>query len=400
MRIRFFNTHEPVTSFYRDLLPALARRGHDVEVYLSAAEYRPGRGSLPKALHHPGLRIRYLGVPGLRARRRRNRAWIMLAYAVQAAAASLRARRADVNVFLTQPPLFALWGWALKLLRGERYYCVIMDLYPEAAIQNGNIRAGGGTARTLNWLAHFAWSQAEGVVVIGRCQAEKLAAAGIPREKIHFIPNWVNPRLVHPVAPSQNKLRKALGLEAAFVVLYSGNMGLAHEFNTLLGAAERLSRHPGIRVVLIGDGARRPEVELEIKSRHLRNIVLLPFQPAARLAESLSLGDVHVVTLRDGFEGVVVPSKAYGAQAVGRPLIYIGHPSGEIARMVNEARIGTVVSSGDAAALARAILRYSRSPSLQQAEGRKAFALYQKRYHPRNSLTDYRRLLNGNRHDQ
>ncbi len=400
MRIRFFNTHEPVTTFYRDLLPALARRGHRVEVYISAAEYRSGRGSLAHSLHRPGLEVKYLAAPGLPPAGRRNKAWIMLTYALRAAAASLAAPRADVNFFLTQPPLFALWGWVLKVLRGQRYFCVIMDLYPEAAIQDGILKAGGLPARLLSRLARFAWMQSDGLVVVGRCQEEKLARAGIPAEKIHFIPNWANARRIHPVSPSRNSLRKSLGLDHAFVVLYSGNMGVAHDFCTLLEAAERLMAYPAIRFVLIGDGPRRREVECEIQARNLGNVMLLPFQPVERLAESLSLGDLHIVTLRDGFEGVVVPSKAYGAQAAARPLIYVGHPSGEIARMVSESRTGMVVAAGDSDGLARAILKYRQNPRLKRRQGRRAFELYCSRYHHSRPLMAYEQMLTRIHHDQ
>lgn len=400
MRIRFFNTYEPVTTFYRDLLPTLARDGNQVEVYLSAAEYRSGRSPLSRALHHPDLHIRSLPVLGRLPAGRANKVWIMLNYSFQAALASLCSRPVDVNFFLSQPPLFAAWGWLLRVLRGQHYFCVLMDLYPEVALRDGLLQERRWAARLLTRLARFVWRHADGIVVIGRCQRKKLTEAGIPREKIHFIPNWANAGIVHPVASSRNSLRNRLGLGNSFVILYSGNMGVAHEFRTLLDAAERLLIYPHIRLVLVGDGARRAELEREKQVRKLDNVILLPFQPSGRLAESLSLGDVHLVTLRNGFEGVVVPSKAYAAQAAGKPLIYVGHRSGEIARMVSEARIGTVVTAGDADGLARAILKYSRSPSLRKGQGRKAFALYQKQYHPRNAVLAYRRLLDGTAHDQ
>jgi glycosyltransferase involved in cell wall biosynthesis len=395
MRLRFFNTHEPVTTYYRDLLPALAGAGHEVEVYISRADYRSGRGPLARAFRHPNLRVRSFSALG-----RRDRPWIMSSYALQAALASLFAGPVDANIFLSQPPLFAAWGWLLKVLRGQRYFCVLMDLYPEAAVRDGMLRENSLTVRLLAALARLTWRGADALVVIGRCQMEALIAAGAPRAKIHLIPNWASDQLTRAVAPARDEFRRKLHLQDSFVILYSGNMGIAHEFRTLLDASERLLAHPGIRLVLMGDGVRRAELEREKCARNLTNLFLLPFQPADRLAESLSLGDIHLVTLRDGFEGVVVPSKAYAAQALGKPLIYVGHPSGEIARMVNEARIGTVVASGDAAGLASAILKYSQSRSLRQTQGRNALALYRKQYHPRNSLLAYRRLLEGIGHDQ
>jgi glycosyltransferase involved in cell wall biosynthesis len=399
MRIRFFNTYEPVTTFYRDLLPALARRGIQVEVYIAGAEYRPDRGRLAGSLRQAGLTIKSFPSLGLRPGTRLGKAGIMLAYAGMAAWASMFSTRVDINLFLTQPPLFALWGWMLKWLRGQRYFCVVMDLYPQAAIRDGLLPENGPAARLLGALARLAWKGADGIVVVGRCQRESLVREGIPERKIHLIPNWVNASLVHAVPPDRNFLRHELGLKQAFVILYSGNMGAAHEFGTLLDAAGLLLAYRAIRFLLIGDGAGRPGLEREIRARELKNVGLLPFQPAGRLAESLSLGDLHIVTLKDGFEGVVVPSKAYGAQAVGKPLIYVGRASGEIARMVNEAGIGAVIRTGDSDGLRRAILSYYKNPRLRKEHGRKALALYRRQYSPEHSLSAYQELLLEGSHD-
>src|SRR5574341_1139208 len=89
MHIRFFNTYEPVTTFYRDLLPVLARQGAQVEIYISAAEYRTGRSSLAKALNHHNLRIKYLPSLGISPVGRLRKTWLMLIYIFFAAPLSL-----------------------------------------------------------------------------------------------------------------------------------------------------------------------------------------------------------------------------------------------------------------------------------------------------------------------
>ncbi len=395
MRIRFFNTYEPVAPLYRDLLPDLARYGVQVEVYISATEYRPHRTPLAEALHHPNIRIRCFPSMGLSPTGRSQKIWLMLVYTLFAVAHSLVSTTVDINCFLTQPPLFSLWGWFLKVLRAQRYYCLIMDLYPDVAVQNGSLPEHGLITQGLKTLTRLTWRHADGIVVIGRCQKERLIREGVAAEKIHFIPNWANSAMVHPVPSTKNALRRKLGLTDAFVVLYSGNMGICHDFQTLLGAAQQLLPYLNIKFVLIGDGARRSELEKDMITHHLKNVILLPFQPAEHLAESLCLGDVHIVTLRDGFEGLVVPSKAYGALAVGRPLIYVGDSYGEIARMVNEAGIGAVVPVGNIDALVQIILQYYQNPTLKRKHGRKALELGKKRYHYKNALAAYAKLSAG-----
>lgn len=389
MHIRFFNTYEPVTTFYRDLLPFLAKSGLSLDVLISSAEYRSSRTVLSEEIDHPRVRIIYLPSGGIRPTGRLQKVWLMLVYIVSAAFASLFSRPVDMNFFLTQPPLFALWGWILKVFRRQPYICLLMDVYPEVAIRDGVLKESSAWVRMLTSLSRFALQHASRIIVIGRCMQEYLVNTGISAEKIRVIPNWVNEELVYPVKRDGNTLRHDLGLDNTFLVVYSGNMGVSHEFQSLLTAAELLRVEKRIRFVLIGDGCRRASIEQYQEEKKLDNLVLLPFQPIDKLGESLSLGDLLLVTLRDGFEGLVVPSKAYGALGAARPLVYAGNPSGEIARMIMEEKVGSVVPSEDGFELAQTILRYYRQPDLCREQGQRAFDLSRGRYSRQNALASY-----------
>ena len=149
-------------------------------------------------------------------------------------------------------------------------------------------------------------------------------------------------------------------------------MGRAHDLSTILGAARALRDDPELRFVFVGDGAKRAEVEAA--ARDLPSIRLLPYQPRERLSESLSSGDVHVVTQEPCTLGLIEPSKLYGVMAAGRPTLYIGPPGTEAARTVEQEGIGATVATGDVESAAAAIRRLlaDREPLGQRA--RKAFA--------------------------
>jgi len=323
----------------------------------------------------------------------------MIVYAFSASLTSLLSGSVDINFYLTQPPLFAIWGWILKILRGQKYICLVMDIYPDVAVQDGLLRDGSLLLRLLSNLNLLVWRNADAVIVIGRCMQMRLLQKGVPAEKIHLITNWANEKVIFPVPNEKNRLKSEYGLQGAFIVLYSGNMGVSHEFRALLNAAENLLPYKTIRFVFIGDGRRRVELEKQVESRRLENIVFLPFQPLERLSESLSLGDIHLVTLRDGFEGLIVPSKAYGALVTGRPIIYIGDSEGEIARMVTEEKIGTVVSNNDEIALTKAILSYFHNEMVLKEHGLRALQLSQNRYSRKNSIYAYLDLIMGIQND-
>ena len=157
------------------------------------------------------------------------------------------------------------------------------------------------------------------------------------------IPNWADGHAITPVAHDDNPLRRDWGLEGKFVVGYSGNLGRAHEFETILGAAERLKNDPRIRFLFIGSGAQAESVRTAAAKRGLDNLMFQPYQPREMLKFSLGAADAHLVVLRPDLEGLIVPSKTYGCLAAGRPVIFMGDPQGEIGRMLAGVRCGAVM---------------------------------------------------------
>ncbi|MGH7690050.1 MAG: glycosyltransferase family 4 protein [Gemmatimonadaceae bacterium] len=392
--IRFFCAVEPGIPMFRDLLPYLAARGMDVELVITGQEYRGGREPLIPLLAKAGVAVHTVRVPFARGAAGPRTANVSVAFLFGATVRALFGRRARVNVFLTQPPFFYVWGAVLARLRRQKSVVIVMDVYPDVAIRSGMLRAGGLPARLLHAVSRFGLRQADEVVAIGRCMRELLAREGILPHKLSVIPNWADDRTVFPVPHSENALRRELGFGPNdFLVVYSGNMGQVHVFDDILEVARRLRAQPSIRFVFIGSGSRRREVEAFRDRPGLTNVVLLPMQPATRMSESLSMGDVQFVSLRNGFEGLVVPSKTYGPLAAGRPVIYEGAATGEVARLLTESGAGTVVPVGDPDALEAAVLFYFRSPAHTARASAAALAFARSELSAAGRLAAYQALL-------
>ena len=171
---------------------------------------------------------------------------------------------------------------------------------------------------------------ADRVVVLGTCMLEEVIGYGVDPRKAKIIHNWADEKSIRPLDPNENKFRKAHGLEGKFVIMYSGNMGVVHQFEDILEVARRLRGRSDICFVFIGDGVRHGEL-VDFQHRYgLKSILLLPYQDRSCLGESLGAGDLHFVSLRNGFEGLVVPSKVYGIMAAARPMVYPGSPKNYI----------------------------------------------------------------------
>jgi colanic acid biosynthesis glycosyl transferase WcaI len=201
-----------------------------------------------------------------------------------------------------------------------------------------------------------------------------LRGAGVTEEKIAVVPNWATASWVEarPASDAPRSLRSEWGLEGKLIVAYSGNFGRVHDLFPILAVAERLKSDSAIAFVMIGGGAQREGLQDAARSRGLTNVHFQPSQPRARLAETLALGDVHLVTLRRGCERYVFPSKLYGIAAVGRPVIFIGPRESQIAQQIEDNEFGYAFASGETGLIADAIRRLHLDPDARERLGRAA----------------------------
>src|SRR5690606_2922069 len=270
-------------------------------------------------------------------------------------------RRGDICVVCTDPPLLSVTAAGPVRLRGGRMVNWVMDLFPETAMELGMLpREGLLGALTLR-LRNRSLDRADLTISPIAAMTRYLSERSSDPQRFVTVHHWSNGEEIRPVPPAENPLRREWGLEGAFVVGYSGNFGRAHEFATLIGAAERLQDHPDIRFLLIGQGKQHTAVRKEPARRGLGNVVFKPFHPSAVLAQSLSAADLHIVSLLPALEYCIVPSKFYGVLAAGRPAIFIGDENGEVATLLRKGACGETVSPGDAEGLAAAILRLKSS---------------------------------------
>jgi colanic acid biosynthesis glycosyl transferase WcaI len=193
---------------------------------------------------------------------------------------------------------------------------------------------------------------------------------------VEVIHNWADGTAIRRIEPGESRFRAENGWADRFVVLYSGNMGAVHEFETILEAAGQLRDRPEILFVFMGHGVRRSEVEESARHRGLRNVVFHDPVPKARLGDALAAGDLHCVTLRSEMAGVVVPSKLYGILAAGRPVLYLGPAEGEAFDIV-KGGCGTHVRIGDAAGLASAVRAYADAAARCREEGIQARRVFE-----------------------
>lgn len=330
-----------------DLGKHLVAHGHEVTVIASRSLYGEKGATLPRRETVDGIEVyrvgrSFFGKASIAAR--------ALDFGYFYLAATLRAlslRRHDVAITFTTPPFIALVGWLLRLVRGTRWVYWVMDLYPDVPIVLGLMRERSLPARFFERLNRFCLRRADRSVVLGRCMRQRVLGKGVPERCLELIGVWSDAEELAPPPRNENPYRREWDLGDRFVVMYSGNFGISHDVETMLGAAERLKDDGRIRFAFVGGGKKKAVVERFVAERGLGNCVTAPYQPRDRLGASLSCADLHLASLLEGAEGVMVPCKLFGIMAAGRPCAFVGHESSEVARVLSEHDAGFVVRQGD-----------------------------------------------------
>jgi glycosyltransferase involved in cell wall biosynthesis len=315
---------------------------------------------------------------GLRRARRLGRVADYLNFLLRSAWRQLTGARVEVVVVMTTPPMLAVPAMAIAAIRGSRIVFWVMDVYPDLAFELGVIRSGSILARLLRRLSGRLLRTADVVVALGESMSDRLRSAGASR--VEVVHNWADGEAIRPRPTSGHALRTEWGWDGRFVVMYSGNLGLAHEFDTVLEAARILRTREEILFAFVGAGPRRDDVERRSRELGLSNVEFRPWVEQDRLGESLTAGDVHLVTLRERLTGLLVPSKIYGILAAGRATLFVGPSGCEVDRIVTDGPCGCSVAPGDAETLVRRIVEYADDRDLLDRHGRAARELFVNRF--------------------
>jgi glycosyltransferase involved in cell wall biosynthesis len=258
---------------------------------------------------------------------------------------ALRGEQPDLVLCMTDPPIIGDVALVVARRFGVPLLVISQDVFPEIAERVDRLRQPI-LLGALRRLVALYLKRADRVVAIGETMKLRLEQKGAPPERVAVIPNWVDTAELTP-RPRRNEWSAAHGLDEAFVVMHSGNIGHAQDLDTLVRAATFLRDLGSLRIVLIGFGARHGEVtRLAQRLEVTRTVRYLDYQPREMLPLSLASGDLHYVGLARGLSGFVVPSRLYGILAAGRPVLVSADSDSETARLVEEVGCGIVLPPG------------------------------------------------------
>lgn len=339
-----------------DLAELLASQGHDVHVLCSRGTYDDGTGkSTPRREVRKNVHIHRLSaVPGGGKQSMLRRVIDYAGFHVLCMAwLSLFGWGFAIIVTLTTPPLIGIYVTPIRLLSlgRVRHVCWAMDLHPDAEFELGIWSRRNPLWRLMGWLNAFHFRMADATVALGDAMKRRLVGHGVPAAGIEAISVWSGAEEVQPMPADTSPTRHDPRLAGKCVVMYSGNAGLVHTFDSVCRAMLELRDDSRLAFLFVGFGKRLKEIEAFAAEHKLMNFVKLPLQPREQLSESLAGGDVHLVTLREGMSGVAVPCKLYGIMAAARPVVFVGPTDSDTAQHIVQSDCGAVLGIEDSAGL-------------------------------------------------
>lgn len=353
-RITIFN--QAPGGLFTDYVAALCKRGAICTVFVGEDR---GKIDLP-----PGTIVKTGRSLNRKSVGTRFSTW--LTYSLQAVPYLLTRDSKERVVLFSNPPVLIFFVWFCSLIRGFSYSTIIYDTYPDVLTAMGFGGPAGILVKIWRILNRLAYERAFAVITIGDVMAAVIAKQFDSRRtaagKVLVSRTWVNTSLIRPRSQAENPFISKHKLAARMTALYSGNMGVAHDLETILGAARLLADSPEIEFLLIGSGSGFPAIQTAAKT--MSNVKVLPWQPEEDLPLIWASAQVAFSSQKPGTEQCAFPSKTAFALSAGCAVVALtGRPS-DLAEIVERNRCGEVVSMGDSEALANCLRTLLANPEL------------------------------------
>ncbi|WP_207589839.1 glycosyltransferase [Halomontanus rarus] len=383
-----------------DLAVGLQEREIDMTVYTGQPNYHSGdNDKQPRVATHDGVLVKRIRTPQFRQSSliRRLFNWTIFTVWMFFALLISRPRRDRELVFVSNPPMLPIAMWLVCKIRGWEYTYIVHDLYPDQPVELDYLSEDGVLARIWSRLHQKTFQNAKHIVALGPVMKERItrnAGQGFDPDTVEIIHNWEDEEFIEPVEKEDNWFSQEHDLVEPFTILYSGNIGEFHDLETVVRAAADFEDE-NVQVQIIGEGDNKANI-IQLAEKHgLRGdtVKFLPYQDWDDLPYSLTSGDVSIVAVREGFEGVCVSSKLYTAMAAGMPILCISQPKDDEARLVEGNDSGIQVTQDDTDGVVEAIETWRNDPELVREQGQNARQVFEENFTTDQSIDAYYQLL-------
>jgi colanic acid biosynthesis glycosyl transferase WcaI len=388
----FYPDQVSTANLFTGLCAVLAEDNVEVEVWSAHPSYTESTRQ-PRQLIYKGIKIKYLPSTNFNKRVFAGRFLNILTFAASSTLKLLFSKDRTVVWVHTTPPILGILLSGICSLKKRKFVYILLDILPEGLIRLGKISRSN--LLVILWQRQFviALRKSEKIIVIGRdIKQYVIDICQDCSSKVEYIPHWQDDNLIFPVDFSKDGFILERGLKDKFIVQYSGNIGIWNEVRTMGQAVKRNTDN--VFFIFVGEGIRKQELLREFELENQKNVLMAPFQDSNNFNNVLNASHVHLVTLKEGLQGMAVPCKIYGILAAGRPVIALVPDSSEIAFVVKEEKCGIVVSPDDTDGLINAIILLKNNETLRIQMGINSRRAFERKYTTKIAAEKYLDILN------
>ncbi|MBC7879576.1 MAG: glycosyltransferase family 4 protein [Anaerolineales bacterium] len=391
----FVSPDEPGHTRHFEMGQFLQSHGHELVIVASDLNYQTGQ----RTVQRTGIFAEQI-IDGVRILRsyiypalHRSYFWRIisfLSFMFSSVWTAFTVKEADI-IMGTTPPIFqAVSAWFVAWIRRKPFLLEVRDLWPEFGVSMGVLK-NPNLILLARWLENFLYARAAHILVNSPAYKEYMLGKGVSEKKITYIPYGTDVDMFNPNLDGSS-IRKKLGLEDKFVVLYAGALGQANDIDTILRAAERLNRENHIRIVLFGDGKERTRLESEAARMKLTNLIFAGVCPKKEMPLVIASADVCLAILQDvPMFRTTYPNKVFDYMASARGTVLV--IDGVVRDVIEFSDGGVFVQPGDDEQLAKTILELSKDSQRVKKMGLNARAYLVKHLDRRDKLNETLNLL-------
>ena len=346
-----------------ELAKELQLRGHTVNVITGLPNYPSGKlypGTKLRALQHTQIN----GIPVTRTfeypyhgKNAIGRILNYFSFMVSAPFGLHKIGPIDV-IYVWHPPLtVGIAAWIMAKIARVPFVYDVQDIWPESIVLSG-ILNDGPLIKLLSVLERFVYKQANHLIVVTDKARDNLVDKGVHRDKVSVMPHWLDENIFSNVdAAVSLSVRKEMGFDNRFVILFAGNIGLVQGLDTIIYAAQKLHANKEILIVFLGDGADKKRLKKLSVSLNLENSIRFnERQPLEKMPGLMTASNALLVHLKASeLSDFIIPTKTIAYLASGKPIIMAAE--GAATDLVINAGAGIAVEPENPSALAKAILK-------------------------------------------
>lgn len=222
---------------------------------------------------------------------------------------------------------------------------------------------GAGFPRLARRVFRRQCRTARHLVVSSHVLRVRLADEGVPADKVHVVPNGVDP--VAYAGVDRDAIRRRLGLQTACVIGFAGSFQPWHRVELLVEALALLDAESAVRLLLLGDGPKRPDALAAARRLGLERRITAPGALAPEeLPAYVAACDIGAVPASNDYGQ---PMKLMDYAAAGLPAV--APDLAPVREIVQDGVTGVLFPPGDVRALSVALARLIRNPALRRAMG-------------------------------